>query len=81
MITTALILTFCTTTICEEYVIDGGASSHFTNSDCVERKREEAVDMKGESFDQLYKDAVKRYQAVAMTGKIVDVSLKCVMDY
>lgn len=77
MITTALILTFCTPTICEEYVID----HNLTKSDCIERKREETVDMKGESFDQLYKDAVERYQAVAMTGKIVDVSLKCVMDY
>lgn len=77
MITTALILTFCTTTICEEYVIDHS----LTKSDCIERKKEETVDMKGESFDQLYKDAVERYQAVAMTGKIVDVSLKCVMDY
>lgn len=77
MITTALILTFCTTTICEEYVID----HNLTKSDCIERKKEETADMKGESFDQLYKDAVERYQAVAMTGKIVDVSLKCVMDY
>ena len=77
MITTALILTFCTTTICEEYVID----HNLTKSDCIERKKEEVADMKGESFDQLYKDAVDRYQAVAMTGKIVDVNLKCVMDY
>jgi hypothetical protein len=77
MLTTALILSFCTTTICEEYVID----HNLTKSDCIERKKEETVDMKGESFDQLYKDAVDRYQAVAMTGKIVDVSLKCVMDY
>ncbi len=77
MIPTALILTFCTTTICEEYVID----HNLTKSDCIERKKEETVDMKDESFDQLYRDAVERYQAVAMTGKIVDVSLKCVMDY
>lgn len=77
MITTALILTFCTTTICEEYVID----HNLNKTDCIERKKEETADMKGEPFDQVYRDAVERYQAVAMTGKIVDVSLKCVMDY
>jgi len=68
-----LVLTFCTINTCEEYVID----HNLTKADCIERKKEEINDMAGESFDQLYKGAVERYQAVAMTGKVVKVSVKC----
>jgi hypothetical protein len=73
MFTTALILTFCTINSCEEYVID----YNLTKSDCIERKKEEINDMAGENFNQLYKDAVERYQAVSMGGDVVKVSLKC----
>lgn len=76
MITAALILTFCSIDICEEYVVD----SNLSKQDCIERKREELIDMSGQSFDVLYKDAVERYQAVAMRGEIERVSLKCVRD-
>ena len=69
----SLILTFCTMTTCEEYVID----HNLTATDCIERKREELNDMAGEKFNYLYKDAVQRYQAVSMTGEIEKVTLKC----
>jgi len=77
MITSALILKFCSIDICEEYVID----SNLSKQDCIERKREELIDIAGQSFDVLYKDAVRRYQAVAMKGEIERVSLKCVRDW
>lgn len=68
-----LLLTLCTKVLCEEYVID----HNLTKSDCIERKREEVLDMKGESFNQIYKDAVTRFKAVPMDGKIVSVKLNC----
>lgn len=76
MITSALILTFCTATICEEYVID----HNLTKEDCIERKMEERKDSKNESFEQMYKDAVESYKAVAMEGKIKSASFKCTAD-
>ena len=76
MITTALILTFSTMSNTEEYVID----YNLTKSDCIERKKEELNDMAGESFNQLYKDAVERYQAVAMSGHVVKVSVRCEVE-
>ena len=81
MITYALILTFSTPVQSEEYVIDGGSASTLTKQDCIERIHEEYQDSKNESFTQLYKDAVGRYKAVAMEGKIVEASFKCVVDY
>jgi calcineurin-like phosphoesterase family protein len=41
---------------------------------------EEYQDSKNESYAQMYKDAVERYKAVAMEGKIVEASFKCVVD-
>lgn len=76
MLTSALILTFCTITTCEEYVID----HNLTEEDCIERLAEERNDSKGESFNQMYKDAVKRYKAVAMKGDIMSASFKCTTD-
>lgn len=69
----ALILTFCTFTTCEEYVID----HNLTKEDCIERMAEERKDSQNETFEQMYKDAVERYQAVATEGKVVSASLKC----
>lgn len=76
MITYALILTFSTHVQSEEYVID----SDLSNQDCIERMYEEYRDSKNESYAQLYKDAVERYKAVKMEGKIVESSFKCVVD-
>lgn len=76
MITYALILTFSTHVQSEEYVID----SDLSNQDCIERMYEEYQDSKNESYAQLYKDAVERYKAVKMEGKIVESSFKCVVD-
>lgn len=76
MITYALILTFSTHVQSEEYVID----SDLSNQDCIERMHEEYQDSKNESYAQLYKDAVERYKAVKMEGKIVESSFKCVID-
>lgn len=73
MITSALILTFCTFTTCEEYVID----YNLTKEDCIERMAEERRDSQNETFEQMYLDAVERYQAVAMEGKLASVSFKC----
>ena len=69
----SLILMFCTPSLCEEYVVD----HNLTAKDCIERRWEELFDMTGESFDSLYKDAIERYQAVAMKVKIERVVLKC----
>ena len=77
MITYALILTFSTPVQSEEYVIDNNLSKQ----DCIERMHEEYQDSKNESYDQMYKDAVERYKAVAMEAKIVEASFKCVMDH
>jgi len=76
MITYALILTFSTMSNTEEYLID----YNLTKSDCIERKKEEINDMAGESFNQLYKDAVERYQAVAMSGDVVKVGVRCEVE-
>lgn len=76
MITYALILTFSTPVQTEEYVIDYKLSKQ----DCIERMHEEYQDSKNESYTQMYKDAVERYKAVAMEGKIVEASFKCVVD-
>lgn len=76
MITSALILTFCTFTTCEEYVID----HNLTKEDCIERMAEERNDSKNETFEQMYKDAIERYKAVPMTGKIKSASFKCTTD-
>lgn len=76
MITYALILTFSTTVQSEEYVID----YKLTKQDCIERMHEEKPDSKNETYDQIYKDAVERYKAVKMEGKIVEASFKCVVD-
>ena len=76
MITYALILTFSTPVQSEEYVID----YNLTKQDCIERMHEEERDSKNESFNQIYKDAVQRYKAVAMEGNIVEASFKCVVD-
>ncbi len=76
MITSALILTFCTFTTCEEYVID----HNLTSEDCIERLAEERNDSKNESFNQMYKDAVESYKAVPITGKIKSASFKCTTD-
>ena len=76
MISYALILTFSTHVQSEEYVID----SDLSNQDCIERMYEEYQDSKNESFDQIYKDAVERYKAVAMKEPIVEASFKCVVD-
>jgi hypothetical protein len=73
MITSALILTFCTFTTCEEYVIDHS----LTKEDCIERMVEERKDSQNESFEQMYLDAVESYQAVAMTGEIKSATFKC----
>ena len=73
MITSALILTFCTFTTCEEYVID----HNLTKEDCIERMAEERKDSKNETFEQMYLDAVESYQAVAMDGKVVLATFKC----
>lgn len=77
MITYALILTFSTPVQSEEYVIDYNLSKQ----DCIERMYEEKQDSKNETYDQMYKDAVERYKAVAMEGKIVEANFKCVLDY
>lgn len=77
MITYALILTFSTPVQSEEYVIDYNLSKQ----DCIGRMHEEYQDNKNESYDRMYKDAVERYKAVAMEGKIVEASFKCVVDY
>lgn len=76
MITYALILTFSTPVQSEEYVID----YNLTKQDCIERMHEEKKDSKNESYARMYKDAVERYKAVAIEGKIVEVSFKCVVD-
>lgn len=76
MITYALILTFSTPIQSEEYVID----YNLTKQDCIERMHEEYQDSKNESYAQMYKDAVERYKAVKMEGKIVEASFKCVVD-
>ena len=76
MITYALILTFSTPVQSEEYVID----YNLTKQDCIERMHEEYQDSKNESYARMYKDAVERYKAVAMEGKIVEASFKCVVD-
>lgn len=76
MITYALILTFSTPVQSEEYVID----YKLTKQDCIERMHEEYQDSKNETYAQMYKDAVERYKAVKMEGKIVEASFKCVMD-
>ena len=76
MLTYALILTFSTHVQSEEYVIDYSLS----NQDCIERMYEEYQDSKNESYAQMYKDAVERYKAVKMEGKIVEASFKCVVD-
>lgn len=60
MITSALILTFCTFTTCEEYVID----HNLTKEGCIERMAEERKDSQNETFEQMYLDAVESYQAV-----------------
>lgn len=76
MITYALILTFSTPVQSEEYVID----YKLTRQDCIERMYEEYQDSKNESYEQMYKDAVERYKAVAMEGKIVEAGFKCVVE-
>ena len=76
MITSSLILTFCTFATCEEYVID----HNLTKEDCIERLAEERNDSKSETFNQMYKDAVESYKAVPMTGKIKSASFKCTTD-
>jgi hypothetical protein len=82
MLTYALILTFSTPVQSEEYVID----YNLTKQDCIERMHEEYQDSRNENYDnheviaQMYKDAVERYKAVAMEGKIVEASFKCVVD-
>lgn len=76
MITSALVLTFCTFTTCEEYVID----HNLTSEDCIERMAEERNDSKNETFDQMYKDAVERYKAVPMEGGIKSTSFTCTTD-
>lgn len=76
MITYALILTFSTPVQSEEYVIDYKLSKQ----DCIERMHEEYQDSKNESYAQMYKDAVERYKAVKMEGKIVEANFKCISD-
>lgn len=58
----------------EEYVIDHS----LTKQDCYERMNEEYNDRKNETVEQMYKDAVERYKAVEMEGKVVKVELSCV---
>jgi len=74
MITSLLVVTFCTLSTCEEYAID----HNLTKQDCIERKYEEINDSKNESLNQVYLDAVERYQAVPMQGEILSVGFKCV---
>lgn len=76
MITYALILTFSTPVQSEEYIID----YNLTKQGCIERMHEEYQDSKNETYDQMYKDAVESYKSVAMEGKIVEASFKCVVD-
>lgn len=75
MITYALILTFSTPVQSEEYVID----YKLTKQDCIERMHEEIDSADHKSNNQMYKDAVERYKAVAMEGEIVEASFKCVV--
>ena len=73
MITSALILTFCTLSTCEGYVID----QNLTKQDCIERRLDEMFS-KDQTFNEVYLDAVDRYQAVPMEGEIETVVYKCV---
>lgn len=76
MITYALILTFSTPIQSEEYVIDYKLSKQ----DCIERMYEEIDNAEHKSNNQMYKEAVERYKAVAMKEPIVEASFKCVVD-
>lgn len=65
----------------EEYVVDHG----LTKQDCIERMNEEIKDSEHESNNQMYKDAVERYndaqsveQPVKMDGIIVEAFYSCV---
>lgn len=77
MITYALILAFSTPVQSEEYVID----YKLTKQDCIERMYEEIDNAEHKSNNQMYKEAVERYKAVKMEGKIVEASFKCVVEY
>lgn len=73
MISYALILTFMNNTQTEEYVIDYS----LTHQDCIERMNEEIKDSEHESNNQMYKDAVERYNAVKMDGSVVEAFYSC----
>ncbi len=61
----------------EEYVIDHS----LTKQDCYERMDEEIKDSEHMSNNQMYQDAVERYNAVKMEGNVVEAYFKCVMDH
>ncbi len=58
----------------EEYVIDHS----LTKQDCYERMNEEIKDSEHLSNNQMYQEAIERYNAVKMEGKVVKSELSCV---
>lgn len=58
----------------EEYVIDHNLSKQ----DCYERMNEEIKDSEHLSNNQMYQEAVERYNAVKMDGGIVEAFYQCV---
>ncbi len=58
----------------EEYVIDHS----LTKQDCYERMNEEIKDSEHMSNNQMYQEAVERYNAVKMEGNVVEAYFKCV---
>ena len=60
----------------EEYVIDHS----LTKQDCYERMDQEIKDSEHMSNNQIYQDAVERYNAVKMEGNVVEAYFKCVEE-
>lgn len=58
----------------EEYVIDHNLSKQ----DCYERMNEEIKDSEHLSNNQMYQEAVERYNAVKMDGGIIEAFYQCV---
>lgn len=60
----------------EEYVVDHG----LTKQNCIQRMNEEVKDSEHESNNQMYKEAVERYNAVKMDGEVVEAFYQCVKE-
>lgn len=71
----SLVLTFCTLTTCEEYVID----QQLTQSDCKERMIEERNTLQHLDTQAAYRDYMTQYKAEKMfdTDNGVSWELSC----